>query len=133
MGLVAWQQCPSLYSCTHPYALPSESFPPYKPQPVQQYISPWVSQAPEQFNQSIPAQKSTNRPAFIEEKYQRQGAQTRSWEPWGLVSAPHRTSCWGTLGRLLDFSEFLFLHPPNREFPLICTMGILFRLQNGGL
>ena len=139
VGLVAWQQCPSLYSCTHPQALTPVTFPPHRPLPVPATRlstatpSPWLSQSQGPLNWSTPAQKSVNLLVLLEEKHQRRRVQIKSQGPWSPVSAPQRTSCCKTSGRLLDFSEFLFLHPPNGDFPLICTIGIFLHLQNEGL
>lgn len=84
--------------------------------------SPWVSQALGPLNRSTPAQKSTRQPALMEESTKDKEPRSGVRASLRGVSAPHRTSCCGALGRLLDFSEFSFLYPP--EFPLSCAMDV---------
>ena len=86
---------------------------------------PWLRRAQGPLNQSMSAQKSISLLVLIKGKHQRQRAQIKSQGPWSPGSA--------TLDRLLDFSEFLFLHLPNGDFLLICTIGIFFHLQTKGL
>lgn len=65
-------------------------------------------------------------PALVEEKHRRHRAQARSQEPSSVVLAPHRTSCCGTLGSLLDFSEVLgFLSSKQRVPSHLCNGDIL--------